>query len=62
MLPFKQRLALSSKLYYEFILSKKYMKNTIIYIKATTHDQVKLTSMLHQVTCSSELDRVYGET
>ena len=31
-------------------------------VKAITHDQVNLTSMLRQVTCSSELDRVYGET
>ena len=32
------------------------------FLKAATHDQVNLTSMLHQVACSNELDRVYGET
>ena len=35
---------------------------TFLALKAATHDQVNLTSMLDQVTCSSELDRLYGET
>ena len=31
-------------------------------LKAATHEQVNLTSMLDQVTCSSKFARLYGET